>query len=215
MRILRAIRFAARFDSNLDADIRFELSKGIDLSQISKERIRDEFLKGIRSAKSVVRFLNLLDHYSLFDWIFQGIDTNDSKLMKIESKNSLIVIGYLLLDCNVTKKDLNNLKYTEKEIKAILFFSEFCKSFEIENSISLKKLQKRNGISNDLLRNFISFMNMGVCIECEVFLDFEFSENAEQIMKKFNVSGKALGEKLKELETENFKNLCNLKNGKK
>ena len=63
LRILRAIRFAARFGSDLDADIDAALKRDASLGEVSGERIRDEFIKGIKSAKSVKHFLELLDRY--------------------------------------------------------------------------------------------------------------------------------------------------------
>ncbi len=66
--ILRAIRFAGRFGSELNPDVDAALKNNASLEGISGERIRDEFIKGIVSAKSVKHFLGLIDKYGLFDW---------------------------------------------------------------------------------------------------------------------------------------------------
>jgi len=67
LRILRSVRFAGRFGSELEPNVDAALRKDASLEGISPERIRDEFLKGIKTTKSVVQFLKLIDKYKLFD----------------------------------------------------------------------------------------------------------------------------------------------------
>src|SRR5512135_450894 len=60
LRILRAIRFAARFDFELEPATwaaAIELSPG--LSGLSAERVRDEWFKGLRTARSLRRLVRL------------------------------------------------------------------------------------------------------------------------------------------------------------
>lgn len=60
LRILRAIRFAARFDFAIDTatwDAARAAAPG--LAQLSAERVRDEWFKGLRTARSVNRFATL------------------------------------------------------------------------------------------------------------------------------------------------------------
>jgi tRNA nucleotidyltransferase (CCA-adding enzyme) len=70
LRILRAIRFAGRFGSDLDPSVDAALQNDASLEGISGERIRDEFIKGLASAKSTKHFLEMIDKYGLFNWIF-------------------------------------------------------------------------------------------------------------------------------------------------
>jgi len=60
LRILRAIRFAARFDFEIDADTwaaAREAAPG--LAQLSAERVRDEWFKSLRTARSLQRLVRL------------------------------------------------------------------------------------------------------------------------------------------------------------
>jgi tRNA nucleotidyltransferase (CCA-adding enzyme) len=60
LRILRAIRFAARFDFVIDAatwDAARAAAQG--LTQLSAERVRDEWFKGLQTARSVTHFATL------------------------------------------------------------------------------------------------------------------------------------------------------------
>ncbi len=60
LRILRALRFAARFDFEIDPPTwTAARAAGPGLSQLSAERVRDEWFKGLRTARNVSRFATL------------------------------------------------------------------------------------------------------------------------------------------------------------
>ncbi len=60
LRILRALRFAARFDFAIDADTWQAALDGIDgLRRLSAERIRDEWFRTLETARSVRRAVDL------------------------------------------------------------------------------------------------------------------------------------------------------------
>ncbi len=60
LRILRAIRFSARFGFMIDADTwKAAIAGASGLRHLSAERVRDEWVKGLESAKSVQRLVEL------------------------------------------------------------------------------------------------------------------------------------------------------------
>jgi tRNA nucleotidyltransferase (CCA-adding enzyme) len=60
LRILRALRFAARFDFVIDpATWAAARAAAPGLEQLSAERVRDEWFKGLQTAQSVLRFASL------------------------------------------------------------------------------------------------------------------------------------------------------------
>lgn len=60
LRILRALRFAARFDFTIDPETwRAAQAAAPGLAQLSAERVRDEWFKGLQTSRSVVRFASL------------------------------------------------------------------------------------------------------------------------------------------------------------
>ncbi len=60
LRILRALRFAARFDFTIDAPTwAAATSQAADTSHLSAERVRDEWIKGIATARSVRQLATL------------------------------------------------------------------------------------------------------------------------------------------------------------
>ncbi len=60
LRILRALRFAARFDFQIDPSTWTAVQQQAPgLTQLSAERVREEWFKGLRTARSIKRLLDL------------------------------------------------------------------------------------------------------------------------------------------------------------
>ena len=205
LRILRAIRFAGRFGSDLDPATDAALQKDASLEGISGERIRDEFLKGITSAKDNRKFLQMIDKYKLFDWIFKGLSV-DKKF--INDKDIIIVLADLLKSNNVDTlgKTLNALKYTDDEIKAIRFLIAMLK-LTPETAVTLKRAQEHAGVTPEQIKNFCK--REGVPSDLlNAFLKFKLSVSGPEAMEKFNLKpGPDLGKAIQKMETDNFKKL--------
>jgi tRNA nucleotidyltransferase/poly(A) polymerase len=205
LRILRAIRFAGRFGSDLDPAVDAALRKDASLKGISGERIRDEFLKGIKSSKSVIHFLKLIDKYGLFDWIFSGLKLNKEF---IEDKDSILVIANLLKfnDVSTLNKQLNAYKYTIEEIRAISFLINLLK-LSPETAVALKRAQKISGVTDDQIRKFGTQEGLNIKL-LEAFLKFKLTVNGEVLMKQLNMKpGKELGDAINKAEFDNFQKL--------
>lgn len=208
LRILRAIRFAARFGSGLDIDIVSALHKNASLEGISAERIRDEFLKGIKSAKSVIHFLELLDAFDLFDWIFKDLSINRNFL---SFDDPIIVISALLLgnDVDMLKKDLNKLTYSINEIKAITFLLSLNQMKTDSGIFKLKKNQKNAGVTNFQIMVIGSLFDISPRF-LNLFIRFKLTVTGESVMEKFNLeAGPIIGETIEKLEMDNFKKMLN------
>ncbi|MEP6590113.1 MAG: tRNA cytidylyltransferase [Gemmatimonadota bacterium] len=66
LRILRALRFAARFNFTIDpATWAAAVEQSSDTSHLSAERVRDEWVKGLTTARSVAHLANL--------WVASGV----------------------------------------------------------------------------------------------------------------------------------------------
>ena len=208
LRILRAIRFAARFSNGLHSGIIDALGKDSGLNGISAERIRDEFLKGLKSANSTVFFLEMLDSFNLFDWIFPNMVVNKKF---IEDKDPIVVLATLLKNHEWVKlrKDLNKLTFSTSEIKAIELLTALHK-LDIDTAVMFKNILKNSGVSSDQLRNFGG--REGISSQLlDAFEEFELSVDGDEVMKEFNLKpSKELGDKIRELETNNFKKLLGI-----
>ena len=205
LRILRAIRFAARIGSGLDPATSQAIKQNNSLEGVSGERIRDEFIKGIKSAKSVVTFFHLISEYNLWTQIFPGlIVSRDFK----ESKNVPVVIGCLLRE-NGWKElqiKLNQLKYPAEEVAQIAFLSVFL-TLEVTNAFKLKKLFKNSRLSNADLVQFSDFVGKPEKHLVEAFIKFEPSVSGEDLQAQ-GFSGKLLGQEQERRETELFRRMA-------
>ena len=205
LRILRAIRFAARFGSDLDPAIDAALLKDASLDKISGERIRDEFIKGIVSAKSVTMYLKMLDKYKLFDYIFKGLKVNKNF---VEDKDTIIVLAELLKDneINVLAKVLNELKYSVEEIKAIKFLISLS-VLSVNTAVLLKKVQEHSGVTITEIRKFSKSLEISSEL-IEAFIEFNLSVTGQEIMDKTGIkAGPELGKAIYTVETNNFQKL--------
>jgi tRNA nucleotidyltransferase/poly(A) polymerase len=205
LRILRAIRFAARFGSNLDPEADAALKKDASLEGISGERIRDEFIKGITSAKSITQFIGMIEKYHLFDWIFRGLNINKNF---ISDKDPILVIASLLKDNDpkLIGKKLNDLKYTVDEIKNITFLINLSK-LTPDTAVILKRMQKLTSLTDDQLKKFGTQQGVNPKL-LDAFIKFRLTVNGEDLMKQLNLKpGKELGDAINKAEYENFKKL--------
>lgn len=205
LRILRLIRFAGRFGSNLDPEADAALRKDASLEGISGERIRDEFIKGITSSKSVVQFLQMIEKYRLFDWIFRGLNINKNF---ISDKDPILVIASLLKDNDpkLIGKKLNDLKYTVDEIKNITFLINLSK-LTPDTAVILKRMQKLTSLTDDQLKKFGAQQGVNSKL-LDAFIKFRLTVNGEDLMKQLNLKpGKELGDAINKAEYDNFKRL--------
>jgi tRNA nucleotidyltransferase/poly(A) polymerase len=211
LRILRAIRFAGRFGSDLDPATDMALQKDASLEGISGERIRDEFIKGIISAKSTDEYLSMLDKYNLFDWVFPNLNV-DKKIFRrkldYKADDYIVVLARLLKnnDVDLLKRKLNDLKYSADEVKTIVFLVSMLK-LDVDTAYLLKKMQQISGVNDDQIRNFGS--NEGISSQLlDAFEQFRLSVSGPEAMEKFNLKpGPELGKAIQKMETANFEKL--------
>lgn len=206
LRILRAIRFAGRFGSDLDPNVDRALKDDASLEGISPERIRDEFLKGLQTTKSVKHFLDLIDRYNLFTWIFKGL--NVSKV-KIEERDPMILISFLLRenDPQLLGKTLNTLTYSVSEVKGITFLVALQQFNNSDDVYIFKKQQMNSGISSEQLRKFGDLLDLNKKL-IDAFAEFKLSVTGADAEREMGVkAGPEMGNAIKKMEADKFKTM--------
>ena len=177
---------------------------------ISGERIRDEFIKGIKTSKSTVNFLSMLDKYGLFNAIFPNVKINKNF---IESNESELVIASLLLplitisDTSQIEKRLNTLKYSTQEIRDITALM-LLTQFEPEDVVPMKKKLQLSSLSDKQIKTFASLMNLDTNL-IDKLLQFNLSVSGQDVMKKFDIKGPEVGKVINQIEVEKFKKTLN------
>jgi tRNA nucleotidyltransferase/poly(A) polymerase len=211
LRILRAIRFAGRFGSELDPDTDLALRNDSSLEGISGERIRDEFIKGIISAKSLKKYMTMLDEYGLFNWVLPNLIIDKKVFDRHENYKAddyVVILARLLKnnDIELLRRKLNTLKYSADEIKTILFLISMLK-LDVDTAYLLKKMQQTAGVSDDQIRNFAG--KEGIPSQLlDAFEQFRLSVSGPEAMEKFGIKpGPELGKAIQKMETDNFEKL--------
>lgn len=205
LRKLRAIRFAGITGSELDKEIRDYLSVDSGMEEISGERIRDEFLKGIAKAASVVYFMNLLDKYNFFESIFPGLNINADY---VEEKDYIINLATLLKenDSIELRKNLNAAKYSNEEINGIIFLKSLI-HLNQDNALEIKQSQSKTKITNDQIRRFSELNGLDPKL-INAFIRYAPSVTGKQVMDKMNIKGgPEVGKYIKQMEVDIFKDL--------
>jgi len=201
LRILRALRFAARFGTKLDKEADEAISDDNSLEGVSGERIRDEFLKGIKSAISPISFYQLIERYNLWEQIFPGLVVN-----KEYSETSDIPVALALLlqnnDAKAVAIKLNKAKYTGDEIRQVQFLLDF-KNISPEIALKLKKIYKISGLKDASLKYFAEALGISNKT-IQSFLEYEPTVSSNEFPE---LSGRELGIAIANREKEKFEEM--------
>lgn len=209
LRSMRILRFAARFSSLIDFETDRALIINPNLDKISNERIRDEFIKGIKSAKSIIYFLKLIQKYEIFQYIFKDLKINEQF---IEEWDYIVVIAYMLRENKYgdLKSKLNKLTYTINEIEQIRFLNKLF-ILDINNAYFLKKQQNNCLITKQQILKFGKLINFDETL-LNAFVDFNLTITGEYVMNNYQLSeGKEVGIMIESLENQLFEKLLEKK----
>ncbi len=200
LRILRAIRFAARIGHDVDADIDAALKRNNSMTGVSAERIRDEFLKGVKSAQSVVAFLRMLDRYGLLKQIFPGARVSADFT---EERDPVVLIAWLLLGNGPegAAQVLQRAKYTHDEAKAVKFLISL-KDLSVPNVYPLKKAEASAGVGPEQTLRFGASIGLDKRL-VDAFVHFKLSITGDDLKGKV-APGPDMGKMIRQMETEKF-----------
>lgn len=210
LRILRAIRFAGRFGSELDPATDAALKNDASLDKISGERIRDEFIKGLQSSKSQQQYLQMIQKYGLFDWVFRGLKVDTSVIDKLRNNydDYIVLLARLLKGNNVDalKKTLNQLKYSVDEVRAITFLVAMLQ-LDVDTAVILKRAQEHSKTTPEQVKLFSKDEGIDSRL-LNAFEKFRLTISGQEVMDKMNIkAGPEVGKEVQRLETDNFKKL--------
>jgi tRNA nucleotidyltransferase/poly(A) polymerase len=203
LRKLRALRFAGRTGSKLEAETADAILTDNSLEGVSPERIRDEFKKSIESAKKVKDYLKMVSEFNLWSVMFPTLQVNEAF---VESSLWLVQLAMLFGDNerDQIKKEMNKMTFTSDEVDSVLFLKSLM-SFKAEDVFDLYKERERAGIDKNNIIVFAKINRLDLKL-VRAFLKYKPTTDGNEVMKKYGVKGPQIGEKIKELEAEKFKN---------
>jgi len=204
LRVLRALRFAGRTGSKLEKDTAAAIQADNNLDGVSAERIRDEFKKSIESAKKVVNYLKMVEEFRLWEIMFPNINVNKNFT---DEDNWLLQIAQLFMknETDVIKKQLNKMTFTNDEINSIVFLKDFM-DIEPLTAFDLHKKWQNTVIDRKDLLTFSKRNKLDMKV-VKAFIKYKPSIKGGEVVKRFNLKGPEISNKIKELEAEKFSEL--------
>ena len=154
LRRLRAVRFAGSVGGKMTKETWGSLKRNADISVVSSERIRDEFIKGITKAKSVPNYFKMLQTLGMFKQIFPGLKLN---MKFIDVKDYIVQIANILKNNSweIVQKKLNSLKYTNQEVKDIIHLLKMSK-YTPDDIMVLKREEQNTKLTDKQVKMWAS-----------------------------------------------------------
>ena len=204
LRVLRVARFASRYGFEIDDKTAKAIQKNSDLSEISKERIVEEFLKVFDKNPSLKPFLDIITKFGIWNQIFGDFKVNTNV---VETSSVSLYLSNLLKDND--SKDLEVLTEVFKwssDIKDSVKFLVSLKDFKPELLNKYFTEKKRIKMDSETI---LEFLNLSEISNKEMVL--KFSEYIPTVkaseLIKLGFKGEKLGTEIKRLEIEKFKEL--------
>ena len=196
LRKLRALRFQARLGGSLDKDLLNALQKDPSLKGVSSERIRDEFVKSLKSAKDTKKYMELCDKIGFTSLILPNLKINKPY---IKDNDYILFLANLLRknQPSVLAKTLNRLTYSNDERNNIVFLVTL-EDFKPEEIVTYKKLQNKTSLSDDQIKKFGKLIGK----DMSKFVKFNLSVGGKDVPK--DIKGPQIGLWIKNKEKENF-----------
>lgn len=196
LRKLRALRFQARLGGTMDTQLMLALKKDPTLNGVSSERIRDEFLKSIKSAKSPSKYMEMNDKIGFTKLILPNLKVSTPYQ---EDNNPITFLAWILRDNDVSTlgKSLNKLNYTADEVKNIVFLISLQK-FNPDNIVAYKKAQERTSLSDKEIVDFGKKLGK----DMKKFTNFKLSVSGNDAPE--GMKGKEIGQWINQQEKKRF-----------
>lgn len=201
LRILRAIRFHAKLEYELDKCIEESIRSNNSLDNISRERVRDEFVKTLTVSKEPKVALLALERLGLMSEVFPGLETNNVFYNRGPIISHEVFIAMLLYKnhTEVLRKKLNKLCYTHQEIKNICFLVDLT-AVGYNNIYELKKRQSATTLCKEEILYFCQSLFKEKIHVIEKFLDWELSIGGDSLKTEGFLEGKEIGDEIKRRE---------------
>ena len=213
LRILRAFRFASRYEHPLHKDTESAIEKrkqleNIDpesgeMKRISQERVWEEMKKAWGQAKDYNNYLSFFTKFDMWDQVFPGVQIN-TKL--ISSKDLVVVFANLFLGNDTSKletKLVQDFRIEGDVAKKIVFLLDFIK-MTTEDVLDFFRKKVSSGISDSTILEWLSNGNETPMLI--KFTNYKPTVSSQELMDQ-GFKGRELGIEIKRLEIEKFKEM--------
>ena len=212
LRILRAFRFAGRVDGGLDKETSDAIMKNNSLTTpsdaaVSEERIKEEVIKGVASAKIPSNYLNMLLDYGVLGQIIPGL-----KISRAFSSSKDIKIQFASIlrtnDPSEVGKVLSARKFGNN-IRDVVKFLISLNDIRKDNVVPLKKEYMRLKKSSSDINDDTLILEYGAIIGKNLNRFVEFANSPPALSAKDLISsgvkpGPELGRAIHDAEVEAY-----------
>jgi len=206
LRILRLVRFFSRFNNDdiaghLDARTSSAIDNFKDLKGVSKERIANEFLSGLKTCLDVHNYIKSFRSLGLLDVMFPGLKINlDDNLNK--TKDAIAIMAYIFRenDPTVLRDVLNKLTYSNTISDTVAFIIRV--NFHLNSKNIIRMLKLRDNLNKDLRVSFLEFGK--VCDKVSKmwhFLDYKQKTKSDDYS---HLTGRDISNKMGEDEYKSY-----------
>jgi tRNA nucleotidyltransferase/poly(A) polymerase len=214
LRILRAFRFASRYEHPLHKDTESAIEKrkqlqNIDpetgeMKRISQERVWEEMKKAWKQAKDYNYYLSFFTKFDMWDEVFPGANINTNL---VKSKDLVVVIANLFKnESPVGLSDKLAQEYKiELELATKVAFLISLLNFKVEDVFDIYKKRQQCAITDATILEWLKVETIDTN-EMVKFVEYRPSVSAQELMSQ-GFKGKALGDEIKRLEVEKFKEM--------
>jgi len=181
----------------MDKDAANAIKNDPSLKGVSSERIRDEFIKGIKKAKDTKKYLELSKNLRILPLILPGFNIN---LRFIKTNDYIVQLANLLRNENYQKviNGLKGLKYTVQEVRDISFLVKLI-NFKPNDIYSMKIEQKNTKLTSKQISEWDKLISTNV----KKIWKFKLSVKGGDLAKQ-GLKGKDIQDKMNELEMNLF-----------
>ena len=214
LRILRAFRFASRYEHPLHKDTESAIEKrkqlqNIDpetgeMKRISQERVWEEMKKAWKQAKDYNYYLSFFTKFDMWDEVFPGANINTNL---VKSKDLVVVIANLFKnESPVGLADKLAQEYKiELELATKVAFLISLLNFKVEDVFDIYKKRQQCAITDATILEWLKVQTIDTN-ELVKFVEYRPSVSSQELMSK-GFKGKDLGIEIKRLEVEKFKEM--------
>jgi len=214
LRILRAFRFASRYEHPLHKDTESAIEKrkqleNIDpetgeMKRISQERVWEEMKKAFKQSKDYNYYLSFFTKFHMWDEVFPGANINTNL---VKSKDFVVVIANLFKNestLGLTDRLAQEYKI-ELELATKVTFLISLLNFKVEDVFDIYKKRQQCAITDATILEWLKVETIDTN-ELIKFIEYKPSVSAQELMSQ-GFKGKALGDEIKRLEVEKFKQM--------
>jgi len=172
LRVLRAIRFAARMGSELDPDT----SKGVaaaaakQLSGTSPDRIQEEFIKGLASAQVPQQYVDMAQQHGLMQHIFPGLSISQNTLEKAPITSQIAAL-LLSNDIKQVRSTMKQMRFKGQIINKVVHLLQFA-HLALDSVVHLKKDFNRLSLTDDEVAKFSAMTGQPDAATSSAYLRF-------------------------------------------